>query len=658
MTPLERGAAGAVLILAIALLRTAMGQALPRRALGALWWAAALRLLLPWEAPCRLSVYNLFAAGGQTPALRPAGGGVPVRLLPVTVTGGEAAMAPVVPASSAVSPWALVWLAGSLLLALWLAAAYLRCRRTFCASLPAGGGCAARWQREHPRVSVRVSDRISGPLVYGLIRPVILLPRGMDRGDETALGYILTHEYEHIRHLDGLTKLVLAAALCVHWWNPAVWLMVRLAGRDLELACDEAVVRRLGDPAAYARTLLAVEEARAGICPRFAQSPVEERIKAMMKFQSRRVPVLVTACALLLAVCVTTAFATSAKEPPRNLAEQLAESITCEDGTVFFTIPERRAEWDLWISGRVLTDGMDMSVHYLEEESAAGRWEPGETYRFRLAEAAYDELTINGTNGRENVDIDLLPYLPRSLDGGFSAGVEDIWAETLAPYLPLGLTYTFEDLDGDGNGLRMMFQGREVRGIVDGDTWITEHIGNGLFDQDAGEVRAVYENGVLTGLEFLSGEEQAAFTEQRENARDMAWPVTDFEAIVSAFGPRANPGGESVTVHDGIDIASFAGTDIFAVMDGTVTESGFDSIRGNYLLVDHGGGLETLYAQCQELFVETGDRVEQGQVIAAVGSTGQSTGPHLHFEVRQDGTSQDPFDYYLYGPEFLQSREQ
>lgn len=656
MTFLERGLAGAVLILAVALLRAAMGQALPRRALGALWWGAALRLLLPWEVSCRFSVYNLFAAVPQGAASRPAGGTVPVRLLPGTVTGGGAAMVPAAPAAPSASPWALVWAAGSLLLALWLAFSYLRCRRTFRMSLPAEGSLAARWREEHPRVDLRVSDRIDGPLVYGVLHPVILLPRGMDRGDETALGHILAHEYEHIRHLDGLTKLVLAAALCAHWWNPAAWLMACLANRDLELACDEAVVRRLGDPAAYARTLLAVEEARAGLCPRFAQSPVEERIQAMMKFQSKRVPVLVTACALLLTVCITTAFATSAREPDRDLAEQLEASITCENETISFTIPEGRAEWDLWISGRVLTDGMDMSVHYLEEESAAGRWEPGETYRFQLAEAAYDELTINGTDGRENLDIDLLPYLPRSLDGSFSAEVEDVWAETLAPYLPLGLEYTFDDPDGDGNGLRMTFQGREVRGIVDGETWITEHIGNSRFDEDAGEVRAVYEDGVLAGLEFLGEEEQAAFTEQRENARDMVWPVTDFQAVVSDFGPRANPGGEGVTVHDGIDVAAFAGTDIYAVMDGIVAESGFDSVRGNYLLLDHGDGLETLYAQCQELCVETGDSVEQGQVIARVGSTGQSTGPHLHFEVRQDGTTQDPFDYYLYGPEFLQSR--
>lgn len=656
MTMLQRGLTGGVLILAIAAVRAVLGRALPRRVFTALWWVAAARLLLPWEVPSTLSVYNLFSAPAPVPTAP--GGGAVVRLLPGAVSpapGIPAVSGTAGPALPALSPWALAWLAGSALLGVWFAVSYLRCRRRFRTSLPAEGTLAARWREEHRYVTLRVSDRIDGPLTYGVFRPVILLPRGMDRGDRTALTNILAHEYEHIRHLDGLTKLVLAGTLCVHWWNPAVWLLAVLANRDLELACDEAVVRRLGDPAAYARTLLAVEEARAGLCPRFGQSSIEERIKMMMK--KKRVSVLASACALLLVACVTTAFATSAREPVRDLEDRLEESIACENGTVSFTLPEGRADWDLWISGRILTGGMDMSVHYLEEESAARSWEPGETYRFQLAEAAYDELTINGTNGRGNVDIDLLPYLPRSLDGGFSAGVEDTWAETLAPYLPLGLEYTFDDPDGDGNGLRMTFQGREVRGIVDQDTWITEHMGNGLFDGDAGEVRAVYEDGVLAGLEFLSEEEQAAFTEQRENARDMVWPVTDFQCISSAFGPRANPGGQGVTVHDGIDVAAFAGTDIFAVRDGTVAEAGFDGVRGNYLLLDHGDGLETLYAQCQELCVEAGDDVEQGQVIARVGSTGQSTGPHLHFEVRRDGELQNPLEWvYGYDREFFLPR--
>ena len=125
----------------------------------------------------------------------------------------------------------------------------------------------------------------------------------------------------------------------------------------------------------------------------------------------------------------------------------------------------------------------------------------------------------------------------------------------------------------------------------------------------------------------------------------MVCPVTDFRAIVASFNPRANPGGEGDPVHIGADVAALAGTDIFAVLNGTVTEAGFEATLGNYVMLDHGDGLETRYAHCQELCVEAGDTVEQGQIIAKVGSPGLSTGPPLHFEVWQDGEPQAPLDY-------------
>lgn len=664
MTLLERGMAGSVLILAVALLRAAAGRALPRRTFAVLWWVAALRLLLPWEISSRFSIYTLclpLRPLHPSAAAIPMGEhGVAVQVIPsgeVPAAGGFAMPVETVPA---VSAWWLVWIAGTLVLMGWFTASYLRCREKVRESLPVENSVVSCWIREHPGVSVRVSDQVSTPMAYGIFRPVFLLPKEMDWGNEAALIHILTHEYVHIRCLDSCAKLVFAGALCVHWWNPAVWLMVILANRDLELACDAAVVRQLRDPAGYARTLLRMEEVRTGLILQFAQSPIEERVKAMMKLKSGPISALAAACGVLLVVCVTTAFATSARQAVPELADQLAESITCEEGVLSFTIPQEDAKWDLWIAGRMQAGGMTMSVHYLEEESETRSWEPGRSYRFWLAEAVYDELTINGTNGRENVDIDLLPYLPRPAEEGVSAAAEAAWAQTLAPYLPLGLEYTFDDPDCDGNGLRMTFQGREVRGIVDGDTWITEHVGNSLFDEHAGEVRAVYESGVLTGLDFLSEEEQADFTARRESARkSMIWPVINFKSISSAFGPRANPGGQSVTVHDGIDVAASAGTDVFVVLDGTVTEAGYDSSLGNHVLVSHGNGLETLYAHCQELCVETGDTVEQGQIIAKVGSTGQSTGAHLHFEIRQDGEPKNPLDWvYGYGLEIFESQKQ
>ena len=137
MTLVERGATGAALILAIALLRAAVGQMLPRRVFGALWWAAVLRLLLPWELSSQLSVYNLYFAARQPAAALPANGAAAVRLLPGT--GSPVFEAPETLPSAllpAVSAGAAVWLAGTLLMAGWFAVSYLRCRRNFQTCLP------------------------------------------------------------------------------------------------------------------------------------------------------------------------------------------------------------------------------------------------------------------------------------------------------------------------------------------------------------------------------------------------------------------------------------------------------------------------------------------------------------------------------------------
>lgn len=111
--------------------------------------------------------------------------------------------------------------------------------------------------------------------------------------------------------------------------------------------------------------------------------------------------------------------------------------------------------------------------------------------------------------------------------------------------------------------------------------------------------------------------------------------------IVSGFGYRVHPIFRRVKFHYGIDIAASYGTPIRAAADGVVVFSGWRRAYGNTIIIDHGDGLATLYAHCSRLLVSEGSVVKQGQVIALIGSTGLSTGPHLHFEVRRYG---EPFN--------------
>ena len=126
------------------------------------------------------------------------------------------------------------------------------------------------------------------------------------------------------------------------------------------------------------------------------------------------------------------------------------------------------------------------------------------------------------------------------------------------------------------------------------------------------------------------------------------WPVkgANTVSLSNRYGFRAAPGGQDGAFHSGIDIPAEAGTPVLAAAGGTVTETGFDVERGNCLVIDHGNGMETVYAHCLRLDAAVGDSVAAGQVIAAVGSTGMSTGPHLHFEVRQAGEAQNPVAYF------------
>ena len=112
--------------------------------------------------------------------------------------------------------------------------------------------------------------------------------------------------------------------------------------------------------------------------------------------------------------------------------------------------------------------------------------------------------------------------------------------------------------------------------------------------------------------------------------------------ITSRFGVGSKIRRSS---HTGLDIATATGTPIMAAASGTVTFSGYKGSYGNMLVITHGNGIQTYYGHCSKLYVSAGTKVSQGQTIAAVGSTGNSTGPHLHLEVRVNGTAYNPQNY-------------
>ncbi|MCL2244789.1 MAG: M23 family metallopeptidase [Treponema sp.] len=119
------------------------------------------------------------------------------------------------------------------------------------------------------------------------------------------------------------------------------------------------------------------------------------------------------------------------------------------------------------------------------------------------------------------------------------------------------------------------------------------------------------------------------------------FPLRNYR-LTSDYGIRESPISGNIIMHNGIDLAAPAGTEVLAVADGIVTEIGFDSVYGNYIIISHGERWTSLYGHLQKIETVLRSAVKSGNLIGRVGSTGQSTGPHLHFELHQDGRALNP----------------
>ena len=316
MSLFQMSVAGGVLILFIVVIRALAIHRLPKTTFLALWMIAALRLLLPFSIPLTFNIHIGLDVFSDVVQELPSGN-IASTLPGDSPPSYDIGTAVPSPATEHISTFEILWLVGVLLLAIYFSISYFRSMRKFRMSIPDNTPYIQNWLTAHQisrPLAVRSSDLISSPLTYGILHPVILLPKKLDRNDQAALKYVLTHEYVHIRRFDAITKILFAAVLCIHWFNPFVWVMYVLANRDMELSCDAWVIRMMGakNRSSYALMLIKMEERRNGmsaLCSHFGKNAITERIEAIMKF--KKTSILACAFALVLVVGATTAFATS-----------------------------------------------------------------------------------------------------------------------------------------------------------------------------------------------------------------------------------------------------------------------------------------------------------------------------------------------------------
>jgi murein DD-endopeptidase MepM/ murein hydrolase activator NlpD len=177
--------------------------------------------------------------------------------------------------------------------------------------------------------------------------------------------------------------------------------------------------------------------------------------------------------------------------------------------------------------------------------------------------------------------------------------------------------------------------------------------------EDEGIIKGIYSERMKVDVYFKNSSDDIKkgvynrFIKEQDDALKMleqelngfAWPVPSSKNITSIFGMRKNPTGEGNENHTGIDIAANYGENIIAADSGTIEVSDVVSGYGNYIKINHGNGTYTAYGHCSARLVSSGDKVNKGDVIGKIGSTGNSTGNHLHFEVIKNGVREDPLNY-------------
>lgn len=614
-----RGGAAALAAWAVCkLLRRAHA---PSRLLCWLWLAVGLQFVLSWGIPLSLprpQNTQLAAVADTVQEL----GELPLVAPPPAVSAPAAAL----PWYARLTPWhalAAVWAVGVAVLAVRGIVGYIKLKCHVALACKTSDGCYG-------------GACVTAPFTLGILRPRVYLP---DDLQGTARRAVLLHEQTHIRRRDPLTKPLFYAVACLHWFNPLAWLAFCTFERDMEAACDEAAVRGrpLPERNAYCESLLhfAVQGRSIPGSLAFGQGSVKERIVHLLHYRRLGAGALAV-CAAVVGLSVTACMVRPQVEDAPATAAPPATAETAEPTPVPAptSVPAVAAA----------------ALPTLDNAANSPRF---------ICPVKYKYISRFATNGHRGDDL-------------CAAEGTEIYAAADGVVLAAQEHYSwgnFVEIDHgtDADGLRWvtLYAHMKSCAVQVGQTVTAGqvigylgHTGNTTGNACHFEMQV---NGVLTEPRYFTaytGSDAAELTQEkadeilaeavRRAASDQTTAVDGAAALsgVDLFTlPVAPPpqvsGYAPENGHSGIDFAAEEGAEVYAVAGGIVTAADYDVEKGNYVVLDHGGGLETEYQHMKSLLVSAGQSVVQGQVLGYVGSTGNSTGPHLHFEARQDGAPAD-----------------
>ena len=614
-----RGGAAALAAWAVCkLLRRAHA---PSRLLCWLWLAVGLRFVLPWGIPLSLprpQNTQLAAAADTVQEL----GELPLVAPPPAVSAPAAAL----PWYARLTPWhalAAVWAVGVAVLAVRGIVGYIKLKCHVALACKTSDGCYS-------------GACVTAPFTLGILRPRVYLP---DDLQGTARQAVLLHEQTHIRRRDPLTKPLFYAVACLHWFNPLVWLAFCTFERDMEAACDEAAVRGrpLPERNAYCESLLhfAVQGRSIPGSLAFGQGSVKERIVHLLHYRRLGAGALAV-CAAVVGLSVTACMVRPQVEDAPATAAPPATAETAEPTPTPAptSVPAVAAA----------------ALPTLDNAANSPRF---------ICPVKYKYISRFATNGHRGDDL-------------CAAEGTEIYAAADGVVLAAQEHYSwgnFVEIDHgtDADGLRWvtLYAHMKSCAVVPGQTvtagQVIGYVGHTGYTTGNACHFEMHVNGTLVEPRYFTayeGSDAAELTQEKADeiladavrnassdqvtAADGAAALSGVELFTLPVAPPPQVSGyDPENGHPGIDFAAEEGAEVYAVADGIVTTADYDAEKGNYVVLDHGGGLETEYQHLKSSLVSAGQSVVQCQVLGYVGSTGNSTGPHLHFEARQDSAPAD-----------------
>ncbi len=613
-----RGGAAALAAWAVCkLLRRAHA---PSRLLCWLWLAVGLRFVLPWGIPLSLprpQNTQLAAAADTVQEL----GELPLVAPPPAVSAPAAAL----PWYARLTPWhalAAVWAVGVAVLAVRGIVGYIKLKCHVALACKTSDGCYS-------------GACVTAPFTLGILRPRVYLP---DDLQGTARRAVLLHEQTHIRRRDPLTKPLFYAVACLHWFNPLAWLAFCTFERDMEAACDEAAVRGrpLPERNAYCESLLhfAVQGRSIPGSLAFGQGSVKERIVHLLHYRRLGAGALAV-CAAVVGLSVTACMVRPQVEDAPATAAPPATAETAEPtpAPAPTSVPAVAAAALPTLDNAANSPRFICPVKYKYISRFATNGHRGD-----------DLCAAEGTEIYAAADGVVLAAQEHYSWGNFveidhGADANGLRWSTLYAHMQscavqVGQTVTagqvigYVGSTGNATGNACHFE-MQVNGTLVEPRYFTAYGGS-----DAAELTQEKAD------EILAEAVRRAASDQVTAADEAALSGVDLFTLPVAPPPQVS-GYDPENGHPGIDFAAEEGAEVYAVAGGIVTAADYDVEKGNYVVLDHGGGLETEYQHMKSLLVSAGQSVVQGQVLGYVGSTGNSTGPHLHFEARQDGAPAD-----------------